>query len=85
VKVPANYLHVTAKTLIRTAISAKHVLIAYTFVDNKPLAKIKKRFLYFSNFFMTHLLIISLSSRTTIRGQPLGLPQKLDMFWEKRF
>jgi len=77
VKVPANYLHVTAKTSIwNRKFLAKHVLITYTFVDNLPLTKIEKISLYFSNFFMTHMLIILTSSRTTILGQPLGLPQK---------
>ena len=64
------------KLQIGAAISAKHVLSTYTFVDNLQLTKIENRFLYFSNFFMTHFLISLPSLRTTNTDQPLGLPQK---------
>jgi len=66
------------KLQFEAAISGKHVLpvITYKFVDNLPLTKTMKRCFYFPNFFMIQLLIITPSSRTTIQGQPLGLPQK---------
>jgi len=74
------------KLQFEAAISAKLALITYTFVDNLPLTKILKIliFVYFSNCFMTHLLIISLSSRTSIPGQPLGLPKKYGCLEKKR-
>jgi len=62
------------KLQFEAAILAKHVLIIYTFVDNLPLTKMQKRFLYFSNFFMTHLLSITLftydNSESTVETSP---------------
>jgi len=73
VNVPENCLHATAQTFILTHNFSKTCTYYRYILDTLPLTNI---FLILSNFFMTYLLIIWPSSRTTITGQLYGLSQK---------